>query len=230
MHWLRRSFIAGFVVMVPLIVSVFAFLWIFEVVDGVMRPLHARLWGREVPGLGLATTLLGILLVGVLATNVFGKRMLQRTEEYLLRLPIFRAIYAPVKQLVAAFSSENELGFKRVVLVEDPERGHSRLPDEGVHAGSGPGSRSACGGLRTDESPVPGRRADLPGRAGVVSGPHDPRRGPYFPHRWDGAFGPGRDLAAERADQERPADHMTHARWKTYLEDIEDGVRGVDEP
>ena len=123
MHWLRRSFIAGFVVMVPLIVSVFAFLWIFEVIDGVMRPLHARLWGREVPGLGLATTLLGMLLVGVLATNVFGKRILQRTEEYLLRLPIFRAIYSPVKQLVGAFSPENELGFKRVILVEDPERG-----------------------------------------------------------------------------------------------------------
>ncbi len=123
MQWLRRSFVAGFVVTVPLIVSVIAFIWIFQVIDGVMGPVYARLLGREVPGLGLLTTVLGVLLVGVLATNVFGQRILQRAEEYLLRLPIFRAIYAPVKQLVAAFSPENELGFKRVDLIEDAERG-----------------------------------------------------------------------------------------------------------
>ena len=122
MHWLRRSFVAGFVIIVPLVISIFAFVWIFELIDGVMAPLYARLLGREVPGLGLLTTLCGILLVGVLATNMFGKRMLQRVEESLLRLPIFRAIYGPVKQLVAAFSPENEFGFKRVVLIEDPAR------------------------------------------------------------------------------------------------------------
>ncbi len=123
MHWLRRSFVAGFVIIVPLAISIFAFVWIFELIDGVMAPLYARFLGREVPGLGLLTTLFGILLVGVLATNMFGKRMLQRAEESLLRLPIFRAIYGPVKQLVAAFSPENEFGFKRVVLIEDPARG-----------------------------------------------------------------------------------------------------------
>ena len=52
MQWLRRSFVAGFVVTVPLIISVFAFIWIFQVIDGVMGPVYARLLGREVPGLG----------------------------------------------------------------------------------------------------------------------------------------------------------------------------------
>jgi uncharacterized membrane protein len=40
-----------------------------------------------------------------------------------MRVPVFRTIYAPVKQLVAAFSPDNEYGFKRVVMVEDPRRG-----------------------------------------------------------------------------------------------------------
>ncbi len=123
MQWIRRSFIAGCFVLVPLIVSVAALVWAFRLIDGVMAPLYPQLLGREVPGLGLATTLLMVLVVGALATNVFGKRILQRGESYLLKLPVFRAVYAPVKQLVAAFSPENELAFKRVVLVDDPSTG-----------------------------------------------------------------------------------------------------------
>jgi uncharacterized membrane protein len=123
MQWLRRSFIAGFFVTVPLVISVAALVWIFQVVDGFVGPLYTRWLGREVPGLGLATTALGVLLVGVVATNVIGKRLLLRAETYLLRVPVFRTIYAPVKQLVAAFSPDNESGFKRMVIVEDPKRG-----------------------------------------------------------------------------------------------------------
>jgi uncharacterized membrane protein len=108
---------------VPLVISVAALVWIFDVVDGVMAPLYARLIGREVPGLGLLTTLLLVLLAGVLATNVIGRRVLRRTEHYLMMVPVFRAIYAPVKQLILAFSPDNEAGFKRVVLVDDPGRG-----------------------------------------------------------------------------------------------------------
>jgi uncharacterized membrane protein len=108
---------------VPLIISVAALVWAFRLIDGVMAPLYARLLGQEVPGLGLATTLLIVFVVGALATNVLGRRILERGESYLLKLPVFRAVYAPVKQLVAAFSPENELAFKRVVLVDDPATG-----------------------------------------------------------------------------------------------------------
>ena len=123
MHWLRRNFIAGFFVMVPLIVSVAALVWAFQLIDGFMAPLYSSWLGREVPGLGLVTTLAIVFGVGVLTTNVFGQRLLRRGESYLLKLPVFRVIYAPVKQLVAAFSPENELAFKRVVLIKDPQAG-----------------------------------------------------------------------------------------------------------
>ncbi len=76
------------------------------------------------PGLGIVTTALAVLLVGAIATNVVGKRLLQRAEWLLLHVPLFRSIYAPVKQLVVAFSPDNEYGFKRVVLVEDTSRGY----------------------------------------------------------------------------------------------------------
>jgi len=124
MPWLRRSFIAGFFVTVPLFISVAAFIWIFNVVDGLTGPLYDRLLGRRVPGLGIGTTVVVIILVGAFATNVIGRRVLQQAEGWLLRVPVFRTIYAPVKQLVVAFSPDNESGFKRVVMIEDPKRGY----------------------------------------------------------------------------------------------------------
>ena len=52
MQWLRRSFIAGFFVTVPLFISVAAFIWMFGVVDGLTTPLYERLLGRRDPGPG----------------------------------------------------------------------------------------------------------------------------------------------------------------------------------
>jgi uncharacterized membrane protein len=123
MQWLRRSFIAGFFVTVPLFISVAALVWLFRLVDGFVVPFYIKYLGRQLPGLGLATTALAIVLVGAIATNVVGKRLLQRAEWLLLHVPLFRSIYAPVKQLVVAFSPDNEHGFKRVVLIEDAAKG-----------------------------------------------------------------------------------------------------------
>ena len=121
--WLRRRFLAGFFITVPLVVSVAALVWIFGIIDGFTAPMATRALGRQVPGLGILITLLVVLLVGVVATNVIGRRVLARAESWLMLIPVFRTIYAPVKQLVVAFSPDNEYGFKRVVMVEDSARG-----------------------------------------------------------------------------------------------------------
>jgi uncharacterized membrane protein len=94
MQWLRRNFIAGFFVMVPVFISVAALVWLFSVVDGFTTPLYDRLLGRRIPGLGTATTLVVIVLVGAFARNVIGRRILHLTEGWLLRVPVFRTIYA----------------------------------------------------------------------------------------------------------------------------------------
>jgi uncharacterized membrane protein len=121
--WLRRRFLAGFLVTVPLVISVAALWLIFGRIDSFTAPLSERVLGRAVPGLGILITLLVVLTVGVVATNVIGRRVLARAESWLMLIPVFRTIYAPVKQLIAAFSPGTETGFKRVVMVEDPSRG-----------------------------------------------------------------------------------------------------------
>jgi uncharacterized membrane protein len=124
LQWLRRRFLAGLVVSVPLVISVAAFVWIFGLIDGFVGPFYYDWLGREVPGLGIITTALVVLAIGIVATNVIGKQLLQRAERYLLLVPVFRTIYSPVKQLVAAFSPDNEYGFKRVAMIEDEARGY----------------------------------------------------------------------------------------------------------
>lgn len=124
LQWLRRSFVTGFFVTVPLVVSVVAVVWTFRWADSVTRRLTQHMSGLEdVPGLGIVVTGLLILMVGAVATNVIGRRILQRGEQVLLHVPLFRTIYAPVKQLLNAFSPESSVGFKRMVLVEDAARG-----------------------------------------------------------------------------------------------------------
>jgi uncharacterized membrane protein len=128
--WVRRRLITGFFVTVPLVVSVVALVWVFRLVDSLTTGVFQRLTGREVPGpailvssLGIVATALLVLAIGILAANVFGRRLLQRGEALLLHVPVFRTIYAPVKQLIAAFSPDNEYGFKRVVLIDGGDRG-----------------------------------------------------------------------------------------------------------
>ena len=184
MQWLRRSFIAGFFVTVPLVISVATFVWIFRLIDGFVGPFYAAWLNRNVPGLGILTTALAVLLVGAVATNVIGKRLLQKTEGYLLLVPVFRTIYAPVKQLIVAFSPDNEYGFKRVVLVEEPGGGSllGFLTREfTVDRGHGPEPHG--GRVRANEPPLPWRRDRVCPRKGVVPGHHSGTGDPDFPHR-----------------------------------------------
>ena len=197
--WLRRSFIAGFFVTVPLFITVAAFIWLFGIVDGLTGPFYQRLLGRQVPGLGILTTALGVLFVGAFATNVIGRRILLRADSYLLRVPVFRTIYAPVKQLVVAFSPDNEFGFKRVVLVRDGDRVLARISHEGIHRRPGAWRGADGGRVRADQPPVSGRHRDLRAGEGQLSGHHRPGGSSHLPDRGDGAAG-----ANPRRGRKRP--------------------------
>ena len=123
MQQLRRTFVTGFFVMVPLVVSVVALVWLFRWADQLTSGLAERVGLQHIPGLGILVTATIVLVVGAVATNVLGRRLLQRGDRLLLHVPLFRTIYAPVKQLIMAFSPDSETGFKRMVLIEDASRG-----------------------------------------------------------------------------------------------------------
>lgn len=121
--WFRVRFITGFFVTVPVVLTAWV-LWIFySEVDGFLSPIYERVLGRRVPVLGFLTAMVLIFLMGLVATNVVGRRVLQWAERILLRVPVFRRVYPAVKQLVEAFSPARRGGFREFVIIQHPREG-----------------------------------------------------------------------------------------------------------
>ena len=120
---LKNTFLAGLVVVVPIVITILALYWLFSFLDGFLSPVFYGILGKEIPGLGFLTEIVLIFLIGLLATNVFGSRLLRFIQEFLMRIPLVRNIYPAVKQLVENFSKSGGTAFKKVVLVEYPQKG-----------------------------------------------------------------------------------------------------------
>jgi uncharacterized membrane protein len=121
--WLKVRLITGFFVTVPAVVTAWI-LWVFwSGIDDIFRPMYTRLFGQSVPGLGFLTAVVMILLMGIIARNVVGRRVLVWAESIMVKLPVFGRLYPSVKTLVEAFSPERRSSFKAVVLVQHPREG-----------------------------------------------------------------------------------------------------------
>jgi uncharacterized membrane protein len=119
----KTTFFTGLFITFPLVLSVLAVIWLFNLLDGILGSIIYRILGHSYPGLGLVLSILGVYLVGVLATTVFGRQFIQRTEMLMLRLPVFKSFYSTFKQLGDAFSPKNRSAFKKFVIVEYPRLG-----------------------------------------------------------------------------------------------------------
>lgn len=122
-NWLKVRFITGFFVTVPAIATAWLLYVFWDAIDGFFSPGYERIFGRRIPGLGFLTAVILILVMGTIATNVVGRRILARVERLLTRVPIFRSIYPTIKELFASFSPEKRGSFKEVVLAEHPRKG-----------------------------------------------------------------------------------------------------------
>jgi uncharacterized membrane protein len=120
---IKKTFFTGLVVVVPILITAFTLYWLFRVLDGFLSPIIDQILGRDIPGLGILTEIVIIFLVGVLATNVFGSRVLNWFQTLLMRAPVVKNIYPTIKQLVEAFHPSSGSSFKKVVLVEYPKVG-----------------------------------------------------------------------------------------------------------
>ena len=120
---LRNKLFAGIVAAIPLIVTFDVLKIAYGVINDISAPFLKR-FGADLPGLGFAVTVVMLMGLGFMATNVLGQRMLLGFEKLVLRIPLAATIYAGVKQIidsVKAFNSGSQ--FKRVAYVEYPSPG-----------------------------------------------------------------------------------------------------------
>ncbi len=126
---LKKSFITGVFIIGPLVISIALLAWFFQKVDSLFSPVidgivRAIMPGMDhIPGTGILSGLVIILIVGFFARRVVGKRVLAALDGLIQRIPGYRTVYATVKQLTDAFSPDNTSSFKEVVLVEYPRAG-----------------------------------------------------------------------------------------------------------
>ncbi len=120
---LRRQFLAGVIVIVPLILTVFVLKFLFGGVDSLFSPLIERFLGIKIPGLGVVATLVLIYLVGILATNVLGSRLIRMWDILFTKTPLVRTIYGASKQFLEGLTLPQKKAFQQAVLVQYPRLG-----------------------------------------------------------------------------------------------------------
>lgn len=124
----RRWLLAGLLVLVPLAITVWVLDWIVSTLDQTLQilPRHWHpdyLIGAHVPGFGVLLALAIVLLIGAVASNFFGRKLVGWWDSLLGRIPIVRSIYSSVKQVSDTLFSENGNAFRKAVLVQWPREG-----------------------------------------------------------------------------------------------------------
>lgn len=120
---LKKQFLSGLLVVVPLIVTFFVLRFLFNALDGILNPLMRDTLGYDIPGLGAAVTILIILLAGIVATNYIGARLFYWSDRFLGRTPLVRIVYTAAKQLVQSMVAPRAKAFSEVSFIEYPRRG-----------------------------------------------------------------------------------------------------------
>ena len=125
---MRRYFIAGLLVWIPLGITLWVLRFIVVTTDQSLAlvPLGLRpqaLTGHDLPGVGLLITLTVILLTGMVAANYVGRRLLRFGEGLLVHIPVVKSIYGGVKQVSETLFSSEGQAFRQALLVQYPRPG-----------------------------------------------------------------------------------------------------------
>jgi uncharacterized membrane protein len=125
---IKRYFITGLLVWVPLAITA----WVLSLIVGAMdqslrllpQTLHPQaLFGANIPGVGALLTLLIILVTGLLTANFVGEKLVRWWERLLARIPVVNSVYNAVKQVSETLLAPGGQAFRKAVLVQYPRQG-----------------------------------------------------------------------------------------------------------
>jgi uncharacterized membrane protein len=126
---LRAYFLTGLVIAGPLAATAYITWWVVDTVDSWVKPLIPERYSPDaylnfhIPGVGLVIALLGLTLLGFLAANLAGRTLLGFGERLLDGMPVVRGLYKSLKQVFETVFSQSGSSFRKVGLVEFPNKG-----------------------------------------------------------------------------------------------------------
>jgi len=124
----KKYFITGLLIWIPLIATVWVLKFIFDILDqsALLLPVDFQTehWlGIHIPGLGAILTIATVLATGFLATNFVGAQLVQLWHGVLNRIPVVNFIYSSVKQISDTLFSSSGQAFRKALLVQWPRPG-----------------------------------------------------------------------------------------------------------
>ena len=120
---LRQNFIAGLVILVPVVATIWVVKWLFDLIDGILGPAFVPIFGYSITGIGFVAILILVYLLGLLVTNALGRKLVQFGQSIMEKVPVFSQIYNSFKQIMDSLMLSQKGAFKEVVLVEFPRPG-----------------------------------------------------------------------------------------------------------
>lgn len=121
--FVRARFVTGVLVGLPLVITLFFGRLLFNLFDRWADPIMVAAFGRTVPGVGAGVAIVFIFLLGVLAHNVIGSKILQMGDNLMTRVPVLRPIYRGAREVTRALGADRSRQFRRVVLAPFPYPG-----------------------------------------------------------------------------------------------------------
>lgn len=128
MAYIRRYFISGLLVWVPIWVTILVIKFLVDLLDNVLvllpKPYQPdELIGFHIPGIGVIIILFVICFTGLIAANFIGSRLVTLWDAFIGRIPLVRSLYMGVKQIMQTLFTPGGQSFRKVLLVEYPREG-----------------------------------------------------------------------------------------------------------
>ena len=133
---IRNKFVAGLIILVPIVITAQALWWLFTFLDELARPLIAGLTEYEIPGIGFITTVLVVLAAGLLFSAGPLRYLLDGLEEVIEYVPVVGVVYGTIKKVFESFGNmRSSDAFKRFVcgVFTKPFFAHAHRCDSGEH-------------------------------------------------------------------------------------------------
>lgn len=115
----KSIFLKGLFTFIPIALTFYVISWAFERLEGLFSTFYMRTLGPEnyIPGLGVLTGVLFILVFGVLVSNFITGRVIKFVTSLLEKVPLLKTVYGPIKDLMSLFSQNSHTEMKRVVMI-----------------------------------------------------------------------------------------------------------------